>query len=202
MTFADQPVNEFVSNIAAGRPTPGGGSTAAVAGATGAALVEMVCNLTIGQDGYEEVEDDLEDIREELQSHQERLLELADEDSEAFEAVMEAYQQSGDNRDTAIEAASKQATEVPLETAEMCLAIIEYAVEVTEIGNQNALTDGGTGGLLAHAALKAALYNVAINLGSIEDDDFVSEKAERVDEIEAQGEEALSTVTENVDSGL
>lgn len=200
MTYADRPITEFVSSIAAGNATPGGGSAAAVVGATGAALVEMLCNLTIGREEYADVEADLIEIREDLESRRERLFDLADEDAAAFEAVMAAYKSDDDDRAAAIESASKRATEVPLETAEACLAVVEHAVRVTEVGNENAVTDGGTGALLANAALQAALYNVAINLGTIDDEAFVSETADRAEEIETRAEEALSSVTATVDA--
>lgn len=200
MTYADRSITEFVSSIADGKPTPGGGSAAAVVGATGAALVEMLCNLTIGREEFADVEDDLVEIRDDLETRRERLLELADEDSAAFEEVMAAYKSDDDDRAEAIEAASKQATETPLETAEACLAVVEHAVFVTEVGNENAVTDGGTGALLAHAALQAALYNVAVNLGTIEDEAYVSEMRDRADEIETRAADALAAVTETVDS--
>lgn len=200
MTYAETTIEEFVEGIAAGEATPGGGAAAAIAGATGAGLVEMVCNLTIGREAYADVEDDLVDIRADLEDRRARLLALADEDSAAFEAVMAAYRTDEvEGRAAAIEAASKRATEVPLETAEACLAVLEHAVEVTRVGNENAVTDGGTGSLLVNAALQAALYNVAVNLGSIEDEAFVDEAAERADEIEARAEEALDSVLETVE---
>ena len=199
MTYADRSITEFVSSIAAGQPTPGGGAAAAIVGATGAALVEMLCNLTIGREEYADVEDDLVEISDDRKSRRERLFELADEDAAAFEEVMAAYKSDDDDRAAAIESASKRATEVPLETAEACLRVVEHAVPVTQKGNENAVTDGGTGALLANAGLQAALYNVAINLGTIDDEEFVDETAARADEIEERAAEALDTVTETVD---
>jgi formiminotetrahydrofolate cyclodeaminase len=200
MTYADRTLAEFVDAIAAGDPTPGGGSAAAVVGATGASLVEMVCNLTVGREAYADVEAELEDVRASMQETRGRLFELADEDSAAFETLMAAYRTSeAEGRAEAIQDATKHATEVPLETAEACLAVIEHAVPVARKGNENAVTDGGTGALLAHAALQAALYNVEINLGTIDDEEFVDETAARADEIEERAAEALDTVTETVD---
>lgn len=203
MTFADQTVNEFIENIASGTATPGGGSVAAIAGAAGAALEEMVCNLTVGKDDYADVADELAAIQSELTAHRTRLLELADEDSAAFDEVMAAFKTPEDEgRAEAIEEASKLATEVPLETAEECLAVVEHAVAVTEKGNVNSVTDGGVGALLANAALQSALYNVEINLGSIDDDAFVDETVSRAEEIEDAAEEAMEQVLENVDEAM
>lgn len=199
MTFAEQPITDFIDDVAAGNATPGGGSVAAIAGAAGAALEEMVCNLTIGREEFAEVEADLSEAHEELTAHRVRLLELADEDSAAFEAVMDAYQTPEDEgRAQAIQDASKLATEVPLETAEECLAVLERAVLITDEGNPNAVTDGGTGAHLTYAALQAALNNVAVNLGTIEDEAFVEETAARADEIEVAAETYLEEVEANV----
>ena len=201
MSFAEQTVAEFIENVASGTATPGGGSVAAVVGAAGAGLGEMVCNLTVDKDDYADVADELAERQSELAEHRSRLLELADEDSAAFEEVMAAFKTPEDEgRAEAIEDASKLATEVPLEIAEESLAVLESAVTVTEKGNENAVTDGGVGGLLAHAALRAAVYNVEINLGSIDDDSFVDETASRVEEIEAAADEALDQVVDNVEA--
>ena len=201
MTFSDQPITDFIDDVAQGSATPGGGAVAALAGATGAALEEMVCNLTVDKEGYEDVADELGDIADELTANRTRLLELADEDAAAFNEVMDAYQTPEDEgRAEAIEEASKLAAEEPLETAEECLAILQHARTVTEKGNRNAVTDGGTGALLTHAGLQAALYNVTVNLGTIEDEEFVTDVGSRTAEIEAEAEAALDEVMATVEA--
>lgn len=203
MTFADRPVGAFLDDVASGSATPGGGSVAAVAGAAGAALCEMVCQLTVGKEGYESVGDELATAASSLAATRERLLDLADEDSAAFDEVMAAYRTPEDEgRAEAIQSASKRATDVPLETAEACLDVLEAAVWVTDHGNENAVTDGGTGAHLAEAALQAALYNVAVNLGTIDDEAFVAEVSERADELEAAAAAALGDVVANVEATL
>lgn len=201
MTFSDQTITDFIDDVAQGSATPGGGAVAALAGATGAALEEMVCNLTVDKEGYEDVAEELGDIADELTANRTRLLELADEDAAAFNEVMDAYQTPEDEgRAEAIEEASKLATEVPLETAEECLAVLQHARTVTEKGNRNAVTDGGTGALLTHAGLQAALYNVTVNLGTIEDEGFVADVGSRTAEIEAEAEAALEEVMATVEA--
>lgn len=201
MTFSDQTITDFIDDVAQGSATPGGGAVAALAGATGAALEEMVCNLTVDKEGYEDVAEELGDIADELTANRTRLLELADEDAAAFNEVMDAYQTpEGEGRAEAIEEASKLATEVPLETAEECLAVLQHARTVTEKGNRNAVTDGGTGALLTHAGLQAALYNVTVNLGTIEDEGFVADVGSRTAEIEAEAEAALEEVMATVEA--
>lgn len=203
MSFSEQTLSKFNENIAAGTPTPGGGSVAALAGATGAALGEMVCNLTVGKDEYAEVEDEFIEIRGSLAAHRQRLQELADEDSEAFDEVMAAFKtQEGEGREEAIEEASKLAAEVPLETAEECLAVLEKTVPIAQKGNVNSVTDAGTGALMAYAGLQSALYNVEINMDSIGDEEFVESLMTDVSELRRDSEKAIEIVKETVDSGI
>lgn len=203
MSYADMTVREFVEELSTDSATPGGGSAAAIAGAMGAALGEMVCNLTIGKEDFEEVEDDMEAAWETLEGHRERLLDLADEDSEAFDELMAAYRTPEDEgKAEAIEAASKTAAEVPMETAQECLGVIEESIDVAAAGNPNAVTDAGTAALLAHAALESALYNVEINLGSIDDEAFCVEMQEKTDQLIEDADAALAEAQDAVDANL
>ncbi len=203
MSFADATIRHFIDDLASGSPTPGGGSAAAVTGATAAALAEMVCNLTIGKDRYADVEDEIEEHREELAELRARLLELADDDAAAFDAVMAAFKQpKGDERSQAIQEASKQAAEVPMKTAERCMEVLQHAEPVARKGNQHSVTDAGTAALLAHAALHAALYNVSVNLGGIEDEGFCSEMADRTEQLTSRAEEQLQATRVIVDEAL
>jgi formiminotetrahydrofolate cyclodeaminase len=203
MSFADMTVREFVEELSTDSATPGGGSGAAIAGAMGAALGEMVCNLTIGKDDFEDVEADMEASRAALEGHRERLLDLADEDSEAFDELMAAYRTPEDEgKAEAIEEASKTAAEVPLETAEECLAVIEESIDVAAKGNPHSVTDAGTAALLAHASLESALYNVEINLGSIDDETFCTEMEEQTDQLVEEADAALADVRDAVDANL
>ncbi len=203
MTFASMPLEQFIDDLASGSPTPGGGSAAAVSGATAAALAEMVCNLTIGKERYADVDAVMRKHREQLAGLRETLLELADRDAAAFDRVMAAFKQpKGDERSQVIQQASKHAAEVPMETAERCLEVLHHAADVARNGNQNSVTDAGTAALLAHAALHAALYNVRINLGGITDAAFCSEMADRVDRLTMQGGEQLQATRDVVDEAL
>lgn len=203
MSFADMTVREFVAELSTDDATPGGGSGAAITGAMGAALGEMVCNLTIGKEDFEHVEADMVAARETLEGHRERLLDLADEDSAAFDELMAAYRTPEDEgKAEAIEEASKTAAEVPLETAQECLAVIEESIDVAAKGNPHSVTDAGTAALLAHAALESALYNVEINLGSIDDEDFCEEMRKETDELVTAADAALAEVQDAVDENL
>jgi len=137
-------MNKFIEDLASSRPTPGGGAAAAVAGAMAAALVEMVARLTPGMTVDE--------------SLRKRLLELADEDCRAFEAVMTAYKNK-----TGKEEALKRAMEVPEETMKVAKQVEELALEMVEKGNKNAVSDAKSAVYLAQAAQKSAMENVEIN---------------------------------------
>src|SRR5262245_29604949 len=91
MSIAEQTVDGFLTQLASDAPTPGGGAVAAVAGATGAGLISMVCNLTIGRKGYEETEERMHAVRSEAESARSAFLELADRDATAFDGVMAAF---------------------------------------------------------------------------------------------------------------
>lgn len=203
MSFADCTLQQFIDDLASGSPTPGGGSAAAVSGAMAAALAEMVCNLTVGKDRYADVEDEMRKMQEKLTAVRAQLLVLADDDAAAFNDVMAAFKMpKGDERGRAIQEASKHAAQVPMETAEQCMAVLEYAEGIAKKGNQNSITDAGTAALLAHAALYAALYNVRINLGGIDDEAFCSEMDSRVEKLTSRADERLQVTSDVVDEAL
>lgn len=185
MDIERRPIGQFLDAIAAGTPTPGGGSTAAVAGAAAAALCEMVGNLTRQADGDEVDHANLEALQTTVGEERSRLLELATEDSEAFERAVAAAR-TGDLATT--EASLQEAATVPLEIAEVCASVLEAAVAVAEIGEPNAVTDASIAALLAHAGVHSALDTVAINLTSISDAQFSSATRERIEELRARAD--------------
>lgn len=172
--FGSLRVKNFLSDLASKSPTPGGGSAAALVGAIAASLVEMVANLTIGKKGAENQEEEMLSLKEEASLLRKELARLADEDTRAFNAVMEAYRLplKERKRPAFIQKALREATSVPLETARASLAIGELAKKAEEKGNKNASSDARTAGHLARAATASALENVKINLSSIEDARF------------------------------
>jgi len=194
MTFADQPIGEFLDGVASGQVTPSGGAVAAVGGAMGAALCEMVCIHTAGT---EEAATELSGVGDTLADRRERLLALADEDAAAVDAVGAAFE-SGD--DAGIQAASKRSTKVPLETAEVCLDVVEHARTVTAKGTPVAVPDAAVGALLAAAALQASVATVRANLDVIDDESFVAAMKQRADEAEAAGEAALDEAVANAEN--
>ena len=189
----------FPELVAAGTPTPGGGSVAAQSGVMAASLGQMMCNITIVKKKFAEVEARLKEIRDELEQLNARLRELIAEDSASFEAVLRAYRlpkESEDQkreRDAQIETAMRVAVDVPFETAERSFQVLKHLGELAELGNPNALSDVAVGALLAQAAVKGASYNVYVNLDSLsnrEAADLVRQKMTRlIDDTRAIAEE-------------
>lgn len=189
--LADQ-VESFVSAVAAAKATPGGGSVAALAGALAAALGQMVADLSRSKKAHAEHAERLAGHAAALEKLTTQLKAGIDRDAASFEAVMEAYRLPQSNaqekqaREQAIEAALKQAAEVPLEAAEATVAVLEHLNQLTDITSPSMASDLKTGKHMAVAALRGALENVESNLGSIADTDFVSRQRQRVAVLESQ----------------
>jgi formiminotetrahydrofolate cyclodeaminase len=189
MQMKQEHIKDFLDELASASATPGGGSAAALTGAMGAALVSMVCNVTIGKRRFGDVEQELQGVRKESESLRHRLLDLAEADSEAFDQVMAAYRLPKETDDehaahkAVIQRALKQATQVPLETAIACAAVLELIDQVLPKVNPNALSDGGAAALLAEAGMRGAQLNVTINLADIRDADFAGEKQRELDDV-------------------
>ena len=176
----------FLDELASSSPAPGGGSVAALAGALGAALTSMVCNLTIGKKKYAGVEEDMKKILKESEELRARFTLLIDQDADAFNKVMEALSLPKDDesqralRDAAITAATKEATMVPLEVMKHCIDALALAQNIAANGNKNSVSDAGVSALMLHAACESAALNVRINLNGLSDPEFVNWKTEEV----------------------
>lgn len=171
--WMEMSLRDFQAALASSSPTPGGGTAAAVALGQSAALTLMVCDLTLGKDKWQDGWDVANRAVSIAVKTMNRAGELADEDSAAFDAVMDAFKlpkESDDDKEIrrhVIRSATLKAAEVPYETAELGLGLLEILPELAEKGNSNAASDVGVAGLLASAACKGALFNVDINLDSI-----------------------------------
>ena len=187
--FTEKSVDEFLDALASKEPAPGGGSGAALGGALAAALVSMVCNLTIGKKGYEDVQEPMADLLRKSEAIRNELPQLLEADTQVYGKVMAAYRQPRKTpeqkraRNIAMQGALKEATDVPLSIAERCAQVVELALPAAEMGNQWAVSDAGVGVLLADASMRAALLNVYINLSSIKDKDYVQQTLARVEAI-------------------
>ena len=185
----------FLDRLAAGTPTPGGGSAAATAGAMAAALTAMVARLTIGKKKYATIEARMGVVLESAEGLRHRLVGLAQDDATAFEAVLRAMRlpketaEEQASRDQALEAATLQAARIPLSVALAAADAAELAAEAVEIGNVNAITDAAAAVAMARAAFQAAAWNVRINARGLRD----PEPAQ-------QWEEALATADQRIEA--
>ncbi len=173
--FGGRSIDAFLEALASDAPTPGGGAVAGLAGAMGAALIEMVANLTLGRDGYEDVAERMGAILAEAETARAALLDLAERDATAFDGVMAAFKMPKGTdaekaaRAEAIQRGYEAAASVPLETARRAVALMELAHEVTGKGNVRAASDGASAAAMLSAAATCAFANVEINAASMKD---------------------------------
>lgn len=183
-------LTKYLEKVAAGTAVPGGGSVAALNAALAAGLTEMVAHLTIGKKGYEAVEAEMKSIAQAACGLRQRLTDAIDRDADAYSEVMAAYRlpkasaAAKSVRNAKIQQAFKQAARVPLEVAREAIRIIDLVDRAIKSGNQNAVTDGLVAALNARTAALAALYNVKINLESINDKRFVNQLDREIKELE------------------
>jgi methenyltetrahydrofolate cyclohydrolase len=187
----DKPVRGFITELASDSAAPGGGSAAALAGALGAALTAMVCNLSLDESKFLSHLPDIKAIHQQASALQEKLTKAVDEDAQAFNAVMDAYKlpKSSDEekklRLETIQETMKKAALMPLTVASDSLEALKLAGRILPIGNSNAASDAAVSGLMAYAAVQGALFNVKINLGFIKDAAFCDQLQKRIAEITA-----------------
>ncbi len=188
----DLTVEKFAEITASDAPAPGGGSVSAMAASIGAALAEMVANLTIGKVKYAEVEEEMKALSAEAAVLRKELILAIQKDTESFNLYMDALSMPKDTdeqkaaRKEAMQNGLKEAAKVPLSVAGTAIKIFPIAEAVVARGNSNAVTDGLVGTMMTRTGILGALLNVKINLGSIKDEAFVSDMAEKVKELEEQ----------------
>ena len=159
-SIKSQKIEKFLDELSSSSPTPGGGAVAALSAAMAASLVEMVANLTIGKKGYEKARKDIGILRYKAIGCKSKLLKLADDDVEAFKAVMSAYKTKDKGK---IRKALKKATQVPFKVKEISKKVEALAGRIAKIGNKNAISDAKSAIYLAQSAAKSADENVKIN---------------------------------------
>ena len=196
---------DFNTELGSSSPAPGGGSTAALAGALACSLVCMVAKITLKRSEEPKKNIELKEIITEAETTQKQLLHLINDDTEAFNAIMNCFKMpkntdsEKDARSAAIQDATKHAAEVPLRTARFGLSALTWAKTLTEIGSQNAITDSGVAGVMAYSAIKGAIWNVKINLGSIKDSGFVQESNFEMEKILETTNKLWSEIHRNVE---
>jgi formiminotetrahydrofolate cyclodeaminase len=191
MKLTDKPVSNFLDELASNAPAPGGGSVAALSGALGAALISMVCNLTLGKKAYADAKADIEALLEQSEALRAELTGLLEKDVEAYTGYSVAAKMPRDTdeekaeRAQVMEEALKVATDVPLQIADAAVRVMDLCMEAAEKGNKWAVSDAGVAILAAEAALRSAALNVLINLGSfaLKDADFKADRRAKLESL-------------------
>jgi len=187
----DYTPHAFLEATAAASPTPGGGSSAALAGALAAALAQMVANLTLGRKKYAAVQSEVAHVLERATRLRNELTAAISQDAAAFNDLMAAWRDTdleGEEKTLAIEKATRHAGEVPLTVARLSREAAEIAVTVTTLGNANAVTDAAAAAVLARSAVQIAAMNVKINAVGLRDQALAQGWREELGSLEAEAE--------------
>ena len=204
-SLTDASCEAFSRSLAAKTSVPGGGGAAAYVGALAAALCAMSGNFTLGKKKYAEVEGRVCELTRASDDARVRLLELIDEDAQAFYPLSEAYSISRDNpaRAEIIEERTKAATQPPLEMMQEIAHVVELLEEMCEIGSRMLISDVGCGAAMAGAALQAASMNVFVNTKVLQDLEFAAcaeQKANELLEYVARAQRVFEKVNSSVRS--
>src|SRR6266513_2619904 len=201
-------LREFCNETLSDSPAPGGGSVAALMGALGASLGGMVANLSAGKRGWDDKLEYFSDRAVKAQQLKDELLSLVDEDTNAFNKVMDAFalpKNSAEEktaRSAAIEEATKRAAEVPLKVMQTASKSYELLTEMAEKGNPASASDVGVGALATRACIEGAAMNVRINLGQLKDEKFKLQLGERVRNVSADSEATFKRINQLVETKL
>ena len=193
MTMLDESCKSFLSKLASKAPVPGGGGAAALGGAIGMALSNMVGNLTVGKKKYADVEPEVKQLLEKGVAVIEQLQQLVDKDAEVFEPLSKAYglpkntPEEAAFKATTIENCCKTACSVPMEIMRKAYEGIQIHARMGEIGTMIAISDVGCGVLFLKSALIAGSLNVVINLNSIKDAAFLADTRKEMDTLLQEG---------------
>ena len=196
----DETLTGWLDALASDRPTPGGGAASALLIATGAALVAMACGLTAGREKFRAVDEEMRGALAAATALRAEAQALGPADSDAYDAVSSAYAlpkatvEEKAARTASIQGALRGATEVPLRTAEVGVAVLELAAAIAAKANPNVISDVGAGALAARAGTEAAALNVKINLVAIKDQAYVERQGAAIESLLARAGSAAGKV--------
>lgn len=190
----EKKTTDFLEVLSSSEPVPGGGGASAAVGAFAAALGMMVTNLTIGKKKYAEVEEEIKDIRGQLEVLRNELVHLTDEDAKAFEPLSKAYglpketEEQKKEKEKVMEQALYEASVVPMQIMETILKAMRLLKVLEEKGSRLAVSDVGVGVLFAQAALEGASLNVFINTKMMKNRERAGEMNSRTDAMINEGQ--------------
>jgi glutamate formiminotransferase/formiminotetrahydrofolate cyclodeaminase len=206
--LTDMSLSAFADETASESPAPGGGSISAYVGALGVSLGTMVANLSSHKRGWDDRWEEFSNWAEKGQALKDELLFLVDEDTRAFNKIMDAFgmpkgsEEEKKARLNAIEEASKYAMEIPFRVMKKSFESMDIMKAMAETGNPNSVSDAGVGALCARAAVRGAYMNVRINASGVNDKDFVNKLLEEGAGIEANALEAEKEIVRIVDEKI
>ena len=208
MPYHSESLETYLGHAAAGRPTPGGGSASAAAGAIGAAMACMAANFTVGKKKFKDVEVRVSELLVTLDDARNKLLRYIDEDVLSYAGVSDAYgmpketdeQKAG--RRAAIQDALKVAMATPLNIFDTCCDAIAVLYELAHIANPNLISDVGVAAALLGGALEGAVLNVEINLAFLKDEALVAATRAHLEECGPTAREAAGKVLDKILAGI
>jgi glutamate formiminotransferase/formiminotetrahydrofolate cyclodeaminase len=207
-SLAKMNLREFCNETLSDSPAPGGGSVAALMGALGASLGGMVANLSAGKRGWDDQLEYFSNWAVKAQQLKDELLALVDEDTAAFNKVMDAFalpKESAEEkaaRAAAIAQATKYAAEVPLKVMETASKSYELLAEMAERGNPASVSDVGVGALATRACIEGAALNVRINLAQLKDERFKTALLKKIEQISTDSDTQFKKIYQVVESKL
>ncbi len=204
----DLTLEDFMHETASESPAPGGGSVSACIGSLGVALGTMVANLSSHKRGWDDRWEEFSDWAEKGKKYQEELLHLIDEDTRAFNLVMDAYslpkgnKEEKKSRDKAIREATKKAILVPFRVMEVALEALDVIQAMAETGNPNSVSDAGVGALAIQACIKGAFLNVKINTPGVSDTRFIENILQKGEKIEIESAKKVENIMNTVNTKI
>lgn len=208
MSISEKTCIEFVDVLASKSAVPGGGGAAALIGAIGMALGSMVCNLTIGKKKYAEYEESVKEILIKAKELEKDLLDMIDKDAEGFYPLSKAYslptstEEEKKIKEETMQKTLKVACEVPINIVRTCYKAIKLHEELVDKGSRLAISDVGVGIQCLRAAILSAELNVAINVNSIKDKEYVNEVSKEMKELIEDGVKICDEVFRKVEVAL
>lgn len=204
MDYRSEPLTRYLDDAAAAKPTPGGGSVAAIAGALASTMASMAANFTTGKERFKEVEAEIAEALGYLEESRTKLVDLAHQDMDAYTGITQAYRMRRGTddekaaRDRAIQEAIKGSLGVVEGVLESCRDVLVATLRLAGIANPNLISDVGVAAELALGAAKAARINVLVNLVDYTDEAEKAAVRQRADRVVEQSEQIAEEIRQAV----
>jgi formiminotetrahydrofolate cyclodeaminase len=204
MDYRSEPLTRYLDDASAAKPTPGGGSVAAIAGALASTMASMAANFTTGKERFKEVEAEIAEALGYLEESRTKLVDLAHEDMDAYTGITQAYRMRRGTddekaaRDRAIQEAIKGSLGVVEGVLESCRDVLVATLRLAGIANPNLISDVGVAAELALGAAKAARVNVLVNLVDYTDEAEKAAVRQRADRVVEQSEQIAEEIRQAV----